>query len=42
VNHAVKGVAFANADKGKHIVTSNIEHNAVLRSLRALKMMDYK
>jgi cysteine desulfurase len=42
VNHAIKGVAFANADKGKHIVTSNIEHNAVLRSLRALKMMDYK
>lgn len=42
VNHAVKGVAFANADKGKHIVTSNIEHNVVLRSLRALKMMDYK
>ena len=42
VNHALKGVAFANADKGKHIVTSNIEHNAVLRSLRALKMMDYR
>jgi cysteine desulfurase len=42
VNHAVKGVAFANAEKGKHIVTSNIEHNAVLRTLRALKMMDYK
>jgi cysteine desulfurase len=41
VNHAIKGVAFANAEKGKHIVTSNIEHNAVLRSLRALKMMDY-
>jgi cysteine desulfurase len=42
VNHAIKGVAFANAQKGKHIVTSNIEHNAVLRTLRALKMMDYK
>jgi cysteine desulfurase len=42
INHAVKGVAFANANKGKHIVTSNIEHNAVLRTLRALKMMDYK
>ena len=42
VNHAVKGVAFANADKGRHIVTSNIEHNAVLRCLRALKMVDYK
>jgi len=42
VNHAVKGVAFANASKGKHIVTSNIEHNAVLRTLRSLKMMDFK
>ena len=42
VNHAIKGVAFARADKGRHIVTSNIEHNAVLRSLRRLKMMDYK
>jgi cysteine desulfurase len=41
VNHAVKGVAMAKADKGKHIVTSNIEHNAVLRTLRRLKMMDY-
>lgn len=42
INHAIKGVAFAKADKGKHIVTSNIEHNAVLRSLRRLKMMDYQ
>ena len=41
VNLALKGVAFGNANKGKHIVTSNIEHNAVLRSLRRLKMMDY-
>ena len=41
VNLAIKGVAFGNASKGKHIVTSNIEHNAVLRSLRRLKMMDY-
>lgn len=41
INHAIKGVAFAKADKGKHIVTSNIEHNAVLRTLRRLKMMDY-
>jgi cysteine desulfurase len=36
-NHAIKGVAMANADKGKHIVTTNIEHNAVIRSLRRLK-----
>ncbi|MCU0586450.1 MAG: cysteine desulfurase, partial [Desulfobacterales bacterium] len=37
VNHAIKGIAWANAEKGKHIVTTNIEHNAVIRSLRRLK-----
>ena len=37
VNHAIRGVAMANEDKGKHIITSNIEHNAVIRSLRRLK-----
>jgi cysteine desulfurase len=42
INHAIKGVALALEDKGKHIVTSNIEHNAVLRSLRRLKMMDFQ
>ena len=42
VNHAVKGIAFAHGDKGNHIVTSNIEHNVILRSLRRLKMMDYQ
>ena len=36
-NHAIKGVAMANADKGRHIITTNIEHNAVIRSLRRLK-----
>ena len=41
VNHAIKGVALANAEKGKHIVTSNIEHNSVIKSLRRLKTMGY-
>jgi cysteine desulfurase len=41
VNHAVKGVALAHGDKGKHVVTSNIEHNAVIRSLRRLNALDY-
>ncbi|MDY6792255.1 MAG: cysteine desulfurase family protein [Thermodesulfobacteriota bacterium] len=42
INHAIKGVALANADKGKHIITSNIEHNAVIRSIRRLKSNGYK
>ena len=41
VNHAVKGAALANARRGKHIVTSNVEHNAVIRSIRRLKSMGY-
>jgi cysteine desulfurase len=42
VNHAVKGAALANAEKGKHIVISNIEHNAVIRSARRLQAMGFK
>jgi len=42
VNHAIKGVAMANVEKGKHIVTSNIEHNAVIRSLKRLQALGYK
>jgi cysteine desulfurase len=42
INHAIKGVAMANEDKGKHIITSNIEHNAVIRSLRRLKSAGFK
>jgi cysteine desulfurase len=42
INHGIKGVALANAEKGKHIVTSNIEHNAVIRSLRRLKSAGFR
>lgn len=40
-NHAIKGVAFANAQKGKHIITSNIEHQSVARPLRMLSQMGF-
>jgi len=42
VNHAIKGIAFANAEKGKHIVTSNIEHSSVIRSIKRLTQLGYK
>ena len=42
VNMAIKGVAFARREEGKHIVTSDIEHNAVLRTMRRLRLMDWK
>ena len=42
VNHAIKGVAMANQSKGNHIVTTNIEHNAVIRSLKRLSGAGFK
>jgi cysteine desulfurase len=41
-NHAVKGVAMANTAKGKHIITSNIEHNSVIRSLKRLQSQEFE
>jgi len=42
VNHAIKGTVLANQEKGDHVVTSNIEHNAVIRSLKRLKSSGLK
>jgi len=41
-NHALKGVFFANRDKGDHIVTTAVEHPAILRPLRFLETVGAK
>jgi cysteine desulfurase len=42
VNHALKGVAIGLREKGRRIITTNIEHKAVLNSLRTLRLLDYQ
>ncbi|HJX35801.1 MAG TPA: cysteine desulfurase NifS [Dehalococcoidales bacterium] len=41
-NFALKGAAFANKSKGNHIITSSIEHHAILESCKFLGKMDFK
>lgn len=36
-NVIIKGIAYSNSKKGKHIITSKIEHPAVLNSCKALE-----
>ncbi len=40
-NHAIKGVAFTNFHKGKHIIASAIEHPAVIEVCEFLKLNGY-
>ena len=41
-NHAIRGIAFANKDKGKHIITSSIEHPAVTEVCIYLNSLGYE
>ena len=41
-NLAIKGIAFKLQNRGKHIITSEIEHPAVKQSLYFLETLDFK
>jgi cysteine desulfurase len=41
-NWAIKGIADANKDKGNHIITTSIEHHAVLNACKCLEKNGYE
>jgi cysteine desulfurase len=41
-NFAIKGAAFANKDKGNHIITTKIEHKCILESCKWLESQGFE
>lgn len=41
-NIALKGIVFANREKGNHIITTKIEHPAILNSCRTLEKQGFE
>lgn len=41
-NYAIKGIAFANKNKGNHIITSSVEHPAVIEVCKYLERFGFE